>query len=351
MGFFDWLLGRRSSSTPQDANQDASSTFSSDSPAGAAQQTCPAQRQIRGRFNPARIKCGSPVELQADAQNIPDATTTNFQLQSLPAHLSTGDTASAPLRNHQVRNLNWTSKKPASRQTPEMDFRVSAGGVSNTSENQLSFHRYPNQARQTRSARMRSGRFGWDKKYDIEFRDNFIIVTVKIKLQNMQGPRPAEGAAQPAVGSPVSTLLKDQYTRTIVNYLSQKFFFHRQQCRRGNGCDCPRDRACCKIRVQVRVQFVESGQHHVVRLYTGSGRANSAEWFRVKTWPHEDAHETGHLLGWYDEYAGGATASAPWHVHDNVMMSTGPGMEPYYYQDFKDWWADKTNEPWNPIRT
>jgi hypothetical protein len=252
-----------------------------------------------------------------------------------------------------VRGLQWVSQRPATSSRPEVDFRVSAAGIAGDSDNRLSFHNYSNQASETRTARMSSGRFGWDKRYDIYFRDGWIIATVKVKIQNMLGPRPNPdaGEAEPAVGSPLTTREKDQYTREIVGYLSNKFLFHRHNCRRGNGCNCPNDRKCCKLRVQVRVRFVESGEHHVVRLYTGAGRANSAEWFRTKTRPTTYAHETGHLLGWYDEYAGGATGAAPWHVHANVVMSSGTGMEPYYYQDFKDWWAAKANEPWDPIRT
>ena len=45
--------------------------------------------------------------------------------------------------------------------------------------------------------------FEWTKKYAISIEDGVMYVRVKIKLQNMQGPRPATGSPQPAVGPAV----------------------------------------------------------------------------------------------------------------------------------------------------
>jgi hypothetical protein len=133
----------------------------------------------------------------------------------------------------------------------------------------------------------------------------------------------------------------------IEGKLSNKHFFHRERCRRAGSCSCPRQRGCCKIRVRVVVRFVESGQHHEVNLFQGPGQANAGNWTRVKTRANSYAHETGHLLGWYDEYSGGATGPAPrWQVQSGVVMASGLRVPAEYYWDFRDWLRSKVSEPW-----
>jgi hypothetical protein len=98
------------------------------------------------------------------------------------------------------------------------------------------------------------------------------------------------------------------------------------------------------------VRFVESGEHHVVRLYTGAGRANAGEWFRIKTRDNTYAHEVGHLLGFYDEYAGGANGPSPWQIQAGVLMATGARIPNYYYGDFRRWYRQRTGEAWDYLR-
>jgi hypothetical protein len=87
----------------------------------------------------------------------------------------------------------------------------------------------------------------------------------------------------------------------IEGKLSRKINLYRKNCAFGDACACPKP-------IVVVVDFVESGQHHEVNLYQGPGRANAMNWTREKTRDNSWAHETGHLLDWYDEYAGGAVA-------------------------------------------
>ncbi len=313
-------------------------------------EECPYQPSIVGRFNPTEVKCGDNAELQAEATNIDDGTDVSFSLKKLSDDQNIA-TESAPLDSSQVRRLQWESQKPTD-DWPEWEvgFEVSASGASSESENNLKFHHYTNQASETRTERMSSPPYGWTKKYDIKFEDGIIIINVKIKLLNMQGPRPSGGAAMPAVGAAVSDEDKEEFKDDIEGQLSEKWIFHRQDCNRDDECDCPESRKCCKFKVRIQVQFVASGEHHEVKLFQGTGQANSAEWFRVPSWPTSYAHETGHLLGWFDEYSGGATGSNPWHVQSGVIMSSdGPDVPNYYYNDFKAWFTTKTSENWTPI--
>jgi serralysin len=61
------------------------------------------------------------------------------------------------------------------------------------------------------------------------------------------------------------------------------------------------------------VAFVETGAHQTVTVFGGTGRANMLNWYLTpEGWGtdfHDEiaAHEIGHMLGAFDEYAGGAT--------------------------------------------
>jgi hypothetical protein len=334
-----------------------SSLFSPSRPAGSSTETCPLQRRLACRFGSTEVKCGDSVELQADATNIDDGTSTEFAIKDLVNDVR-ADSEEAPLESSQVRGLNWISKKPTDEwPEDECGLDASADGVTGEGENRLHFHRYPDISPVRRTETMTAPgeidgtpvTFEWTKKYAISIEEGVMYVRVKIKLLNMQGPRPATGSPQPAVGAAVSTADKNSFASQIQGYLSGKWYFHRDGCQR-RTCDCPRDRKCCKLRVRVRVRFVESGEHHVVRLYTGAGRANASEWFRIKTRDNTYAHEVGHLLGFYDEYAGGANGPAPWQVQAGVLMASGARIPNYYYGDFRRWYRQRTGEAWDYLR-
>lgn len=326
--------------------------FFSPSPPSPA-QGCPLQKKkaIRGSFEKTEAKCGDKVGLQATATNIADGTTVNFALRQLPGKQGLG-TESSPLQGAAVSpaKLKWISKKTFDGWTkPQVDFEVSADGVSKDSDNKFSFFNYSDKASETKTIPCSSGVFGWTGKFDIEFKDGVVLVTVKIKLINRLGAKPANaGDPLPAAGDPVTAADKAAMKADVEGKLSQRWILHREQCQRLSACDCPKDRRCCKFPVKVAVQFVESGEHHTVNLFQGAGRANASNWTRVKTRDNSWAHETGHLLGFYDEYVGGAVGAAPrWSApNDTHVMSAGLVVPKEYYWDFRDWYKSKTGESW-----
>jgi hypothetical protein len=336
------------------AEQDRESSFSETNSCDPTVASCPLQKSIRGRFAETEVKCGNNVELQADATNITDGNSAAFALKKLPGGEDI-DSASANLSGSQVRRLSWVSKKP-SEQWPEweVDFDVSADGCSPRSENQLKFFRYQNQAVQTKTINRTTtdGSALRDGKFDIEFQDGVLLITIKIKLINRLGPKPDDGDPMPAAGGAVSDEDKQSMRADIEQKLSDKWLLHRQDCQRNESCDCPIVNKCCKFKVTVRVSFVENGEHHPVNLFQGSGRANSLNWTRIKTRDNSYAHETGHLLGWFDEYSGTTTPGSPprWQVpRDGVIMNEGLDVPGEYYWDFRDWFANKTSESWELI--
>jgi hypothetical protein len=320
----------------------------------AKQKSLPCQqKKIKGRFDKVEVKCGSPVGFEADATNIADGKMAKFQLCLLPRQ-KTVLTVKRPLKTSKVRGLNWISKKLSnSWPAKELDFRVSADDVSSRSENQLKFHRYSNQASETKTFNCASGIYGWTGKFDVEFKNGLLIITIKIKLVNRKGNKPAgTAAALPAVGPAVSKKVKQNMKRDIQSKLTGKWLLHRGQCQRAEKCKCPIKRKCCKFRVRINVQFVEAGQHHTVNLFRGKSSANSNNWTRIKLRKNSWAHETGHLLGWYDEYATGATGSPPrWKsVRAGAVMNTGLKVPAEYYWDFRDWYKGKTGEDWKLVK-
>lgn len=64
--------------------------------------------------------------------------------------------------------------------------------------------------------------------------------------------------------------------------------------------------------IRVDVQFVDSGADYEVAVHSGSGGGDMLNWYLDTAWgpSYQDelaAHEFGHMLGAFDEYAGGAT--------------------------------------------
>jgi len=275
----------------------------------------PIARSIRSdpqttRAHKERVRCGTEVVLQAASENIDGSIKWEIKQEERVVH--------------SVADLNADAAK------------------------NLTILKYENNAWETKTIACSAHGFGWTGKFDIELKDGQITVATKIKLINRQGAKSADGTSLPAAGPAVSDEDKRAMKADIEGKLSNKRLFHRAGCKRGDGCNCPKGRGCCKISVRIVVEFVESGEHHVVNLFQGPGRANANNWTTIKTRDNSYAHETGHLLGFYDEYAGGAVGSAPrWKVQGGVIMSVGLTVPAEYYWDFRDWLKSKCNgEEW-----
>ena len=339
---------------------------------GSDTEPCP-QRHIEGWFVSqaearSSIKCGDTVVLCANSSDIPAGSSVSYRIKQCPddgqrVQTLDGRLESVP-RGAQV-DKNWVSKKTFRGWDSNcINFRVTSRGASANSQNERTFHRYPNIASQTKTLARNVTNSGhnyvWTGKYDIEFRNFEVIVTVKIKLLNRQGPQP-QTPPLPAVGPAVDARTKRRLKQSAEGILSNRWILHRDECQRGARCNCQVNRQCCKFRIRVRVQFVESGEHHRVDLFQGRNRysVNSGAWGRVP-WDRLDyGHEVGHLLGWYDEYdsagARGAIAPSgsrpPWQRNRSgaIMHCSGRRVPKFYYDDFKDWFSSRTSESWELV--
>jgi hypothetical protein len=303
-------------------------------------------KKLGVKFDQDSVRCGAEVKVQATSENIDGAV--NWQIKQAGGVVAS---VAGTLGGGSAQET-WNAKAQTNQKVePPFSLAGSAGGVNAASDKDLTVKKYEDNASETKTIACASGVYGWTGKFDIELKDGQLTVTTKIKLLNREGPKPAAGGALPAAGAAVSDADKATMKADIEGKLSGQRLFHRDGCKRGDGCDCPKARGCCKIPVRVVVEFVETGEHHVVNLFQGAGRADSGNWTRVKTRDNSYAHETGHLLGFYDEYAGGAVGTAPrWKVQADVVMNTGLTVPAEYYWDFRDWLKGKCGgEAWKVL--
>ena len=94
---------------------------------------------------------------------------------------------------------------------------------------------------------------------------------------------------------------------------------------------------CRQYRVRVDVQWVQRGEHHSVRVRSGSGRADMGTWF-VNSTGGTAAHESGHMFGNPDEYADPNCPSRVVTSDGSIMQNSQTGaVKPRHYQGFARW--------------
>jgi hypothetical protein len=305
---------------------------------------------ITAKFLTESGYCGDAVQIQMTGENLPAKPAAKIDLNS-GADGSLVESLSGAMDPLPYKAKWIARKKGAAWDKPEILIAAEAAGAKAKGQNKFKLKRLPDQAKETKTIACASGVFGWTGKFDIEFKDGVLVVVTKVKLINRLGAKPASGDPMPAAGDPVSAGDKADMKKDVESKLSGQWILHRKDCERKKACDCDGKNGCCKFQVRVQLDFVESGEHHVVNLFQGPGRANAANWTRVKTRDNSWAHETGHLLAWYDEYVGGAVGTSPrWTApNDAAVMSSGLKVPFEYYWDFRDWLKGKTSQEWEGI--
>lgn len=99
--------------------------------------------------------------------------------------------------------------------------------------------------------------------------------------------------------------------------------------------------SCQRYGVSVNVQFVGSGEHHVVTLHPGSGRTDMLNW-HVDSAAERAAHECGHMFGNADEYR---HSNCPHRVitsDGSIMRAVTGSVKRRHYQRFASWISDRT---------
>lgn len=273
-------------------------------PAGTAQ--CPAQIRytLTGRWLDTQAYCGDEARLEVTVTPTPpDGLVTVNVLH--PTTGATVDTLTGNMTGGRMETKWITKAQTANWRTDRIPFSATASsvGVSGNSTNQLTFRQRPTTTWTLINVAHPSGNsFGpVHQKHDAQLEADKVHYKLKLKLRG--------SAFSEAKRTAAKQVIEDVWN----NGFSAKNF-HRTDCKRGDACDCTFD--CCKAGFQLEVEFVTTGQHltvRVVRTRPGRRRQRSSMNGNRGTWGDPPmnadttyAHETGHVLGQFDEYSTGA---------------------------------------------
>ena len=164
--------------------------------------------------------------------------------------------------------------------------------------------------------------YGWTSAYRIEdIGDCTLRVTVRIRLNPDADVTAAELAA-----------LRTTWESGIESTWSGKFAITKS----GGRCNC-----CQQYSLTFDVQFVDSGQHHTVRVRRGPARSNMTTWDTSDT-GGAASHEFGHMLGFADEYADPACPSRTVTSDGSIMASNTGAVKSRHYEPFARWISRRT---------
>lgn len=168
--------------------------------------------------------------------------------------------------------------------------------------------------------------FGWNRGYDISFEDEMLKIELNIQL----------------IGDTPSDELRQQWEDGIEGIWSNQY-------------DLEAYDGFYTYPIQVTVNWVTSGAHHVVIVHSGSGRDNMLNWYTESGWGSEyqdeiKAHEAGHMLGLYDEYLddgvidlkdGALDPDTLFTTSNSIMSDLGPPRDENYEQ-ILEWLESKS---------
>lgn len=259
---------------------------------------------LTGQWLDTQVFCGDSAKLQITVTPTPPNGNVTVEV----VHPSTGatiDTLTGTLTGGTVQ-LTWIAKaQTANWRTDKISFRATALSVAakGISSNQLTFRHRPTTSWTLINVSHASGN-GFApvvEKHDAQLEAD--QVHYRLKLRSFGDP--FDATKQAAAKSVIENVWNN-------GFASKKF--HRKSCKRGQSCDCAFD--CCKAKFHLDVNFVASGEHVPVQIFAtapGSPRHRSRMGGTGGEWGDPPinasstyAHETGHVLGQYDEYPSGA---------------------------------------------
>lgn len=347
----------------------------------SAKESCPTPPPalINARWQSTDVKCGDSASMLVDTQNIAAGQSAIFTIKKISDN-STVNTVSVSTTSSsaQAAEVVW---KPTDNwgadlaPLPELKFSVSSSGKqADSTDPQLSFHRYADIAQtdiirafnsEACSAHPECRVYRIEQRVKVELDDRVFKIHVPIKIRKRSTTQPVRGAAEaygiwcarclavPLDGDGNLTAAeKTTLKNRIEAFYHHKKALHRHGC---TGCLHRCARKCCRLEIQVVVHFYELASAtpaSYVEYWRGSGRADAKNWFLTDT-AATNAHEVGHLMGFYDEYTGGAVGSTPWQ-HPNagrLMCDLSAGLENYYFNPYATWLggAARTNESWDVV--
>lgn len=320
---------------------------------GAAKAAAKAKKPpevISLSFSPATTFCGDEVALEVKGKELPGP--------SCPVTVSNGSaaaTVSVPAQGSGGKKTLLTRRGPKAKQVKaRASYRNPTGALVESGDLEVKApadiarasvgpkNRKTPQwlADKAQKKMVKTGKdYQWQYFYEIELKEGVLRVVRRVEF-DLQGGRGA-----------LTEREKEAWRQEIERVWSRRFELHRKGCKRGATCTCPADWGCCRIPLEIKVEFGPPPVAGVQKVKLHSGACDPKGWGKAQWWYSNNwytsgvgvganvrPHEFGHLIGMYDEYPNGACeASRKFQNEPTSVMSRGTGVELRHVQEFIDW--------------
>lgn len=316
--------------------------------------------------------CGDNVNLQVTCTptppngnvsiNVMDKATGN-SLTTLTAAMTAGSA-----------QATWVAKAySANWRTDQVTFSATVTTVNavGMSSNQFTFKNRPTAGWETVSQASPQPGNGFGppgERYDRTLEANQVHYKIKFRTQAHTLPCTYYNCNTGKAGAALDAT-KQANAKTLIETVWNNGFssmhFHRTGCQRGKTCNCTYD--CCKVGFHLDIVFVDSGENVLITIHPQNppGQAQiacsmgwgGADWADP---PFDPAsaypHETGHVMGQYDEYPTGATDQSGVEPADATstdpnLMSTGGNttLKPRHYRQALAYLNSKAGDTYETI--
>jgi len=300
---------------------------------------------VTGQWTTLQAFCGDNATLQVTATPTPPDGNVSVDVKDATSG-ATQITLNGNMTGGKAQ-LTWMAKAySANWRTDKVTFSATvpnAGGAIGNSSNQFTFKNRPTAAWETVNKASPNPGNGFGppgERYDRSLEANQVHYNLKFRTQAHTLPCTYSNCNTGAAGAALDAT-KQGKAKTLIEKVWNDGFsnkkFHRTGCGRGKRCDCTYD--CCKVGFRLDVNFVNSGENVLITIHpqnpAGQTQIACSMGFGGADWadpPFDPGsaypHETGHVLGQYDEYPTGATdpsgvEPADATATDPNLMSTG----------------------------
>jgi hypothetical protein len=323
------------------------------------------------KWDRAEACCGDEVWLPLQTQNMSGLATTISVTRNASVAKAIG-LVQAPVAAEKSRP-KWKVRRGPQQKDVKLTAKVSGIGGPKQSSNQLKVKGVADAKEMFSESRTAYGMvwahtpgygwswlgkkvYGWDCTYERKIEEGVLVITKKIQF----APKP-HVVTKKRPGT-LTSKKRTQWKRQIESIWDRKYKLHRKNCKRGAACDCA---ICGGCMFPIRVVCEWGGGHgDSVSLFAGA--PSSADWGKADLWWYSHtwweanggapatvrAHEFGHLIGMYDEYAKGAVNPSEHgskrqrnaRVEDpSSIMNAGSTVYPRHFEEFKAWFDKKAS--------
>ena len=328
---------------------------------------------VEVKWDKTKCKCGDRVGIETETENFADGMIVPHTIRRGKKRII--DNTRGSVSGDKV-DIQWLSRNgPWSKKTTKLSVTATGNGGPKKSSNELEVE-VPaekeetvsvanNTARAVVRVRTRAGGrrryrytntgtlYGNPYGYDISIKKGVFQIHCKVELQPQAG-----------VKSRKLRRWKKKWRKEIEAIWDRKWKEHRTNCKRGDRCNCPG--GCCLFPIRVKCSFVDSGGHVQVKLHAGKA-SHPDRWWNAANWYEQlsgqegngavvHAHEFGHNIGLWDEYAGGSTIARYYDVQGSIMergtnvMAQHWSQHPSPDKSIHKWFLDAVDEKYKLLK-